>query len=281
MGQVSQIMWSSLLITSLGCGGLPHQARTPIVAPTPDMPDVVQAPAADALGAASIDLSVDDHDHGLVPVEPLLDDPDETASAVSDEAMASDRDPLGPMDIAPRVLRLYDLHDRTVLELSVSEDGSVAETDRLQMEYFFRCRRTQQTHEMAKGVLKILYAVDRAFPGHLLEIVSGFRTYPFGVRDSKHYEGHAIDLRVRGVRTSRVRDFVWKHFADVGVGYYGHENFVHVDYRPEEKDTAWTSPEPNAAYAYNPSWALRIRPPWRAPRALPASSKATLVARAM
>ena len=211
-------------------------------------------------------LNVDEHDHDLVP-ETMIDYAEHMAFAPSEDD-GSHAQALSPLDPAPRMLKLYDLNDRTLLEVAVMEDGSVAEQERLQVEYFFRCKRSQQTHEMAKGVLKILYAADRAFPGHVIEIISGFRTFPFGVRESKHYEGHAIDLRMRGVKLTRVRDFVWKHFTDVGVGYYGHENFVHVDYRPEDKDTAWTSSEPNAAYAYNPRWALRIRPPWRAPRAI-------------
>ncbi len=270
MGKAHRIMLSVMLITSLGCGRMPSQ--TGVRAQTALLPQVEGGSAgstesASALAFDPLDLSVEEHDHDLVP-ETMRDYVDHMAMELNEDVKDPDHGSLSPLDPAPRMLRLYDLNERTMLELAINEDGSVAEADRPQLEYFFRCRRSQQTHEMAKGVLKIMYAIDRAFPGHVIEIVSGFRTFPFGVRDSKHYEGHAIDLRLRGVRTTRVRDFVWKHFADVGVGYYGHHNFVHVDYRPEAKDTAWTSPQPNAAYAYNPSWALRIRAPWRAPRAI-------------
>ncbi len=266
MGQVNRIAMSVTLITSLGCGPMPSQTRLrsqAAVAPELEPPTMV------ALADDAAELSMASHDHDLVS-ETMMEHVAGTALPMSEDVMGAEvpESPLSPLDSEPRVLKLYDLNDRTALELAVNEDGSVDEADRLQLEYFFRCRRTQQTHAIAQGLLKILYAVDRAFPDHVLEIVSGFRSYPFGVRDSKHFEGHAIDLRLRGVRTTRVRDFVWKHFAEVGVGYYGHQNFVHVDYRPEDKDTAWTSPEADAAYAYNPSWAMRIRAPGRAPRAI-------------
>ena len=47
-----------------------------------------------------------------------------------------------------------------------------------------------------------------------------------------HFAGHAIDLRVRGVRTAKVRDFVWREHHEVGVGHYAVQDFVHVDSRP-------------------------------------------------
>jgi uncharacterized protein YcbK (DUF882 family) len=163
---------------------------------------------------------------------------------------------------------LKNLNTREFVELAIAADGDVEGSARAAVETFFRCKRTGKTHRMSQGVLKVLGAIAVQFPGHAIEVVSGFRTYPNGVRDSKHFEGRAIDLRVVGVKTTKVRDFVWKHFADVGVGYYLHENFVHIDYRPEEKDTAWTVIDEGTPYALNPAWALRIRSPLDAPAPL-------------
>ena len=78
---------------------------------------------------------------------------------------------------------------------------------------------------------------------------------------SKHFQGHAIDLRVRGVRSALVRDFVWRSHHEVGVGHYTTENFVHVDYRPGERDTAWTASGEESVYVYNPGWAYKARHP--------------------
>jgi uncharacterized protein YcbK (DUF882 family) len=163
---------------------------------------------------------------------------------------------------------MKNLNTRELIELSIPTVGEVDFSTRAAAETFFRCWRTGKTHEMSQGVLKVLSAVAAQFPGRTIEVVSGFRTYPNGVRDSKHFEGRAIDFRIPGVKTTKVRDFVWKHFQDVGVGYYVHENFVHIDYRPEEKDTAWTVTDEAEPYALNPAWALRIRSPQEAPAPL-------------
>jgi len=263
MGQAVRISVSALLITSLGCGGLPEQVQR-------------NAPL-DVAASQTFDLSLGFSATGKAPW--MFDEHGEPMSAMEAESDLVEETDLPAHEMqngtesdgdasTPRMLRLFDLNERIPFEIAVTAEGRIADEDRARLEYFFRCRRTEQTHAMAEGVLKILYAIDRKYKGRVIEIVSGYRTFPFGVRDSKHYEGHAIDLRVRGIRTSRVRDFVWSHFADVGVGHYEHQNFVHVDYRPEDKDAAWTSVAPNSEYAYNPHWALRLRAPWGAPRAL-------------
>lgn len=175
---------------------------------------------------------------------------------------------------------LKNLNTREFVELAIPPDGDVEGPARSAVETFFRCKRTGKTHEMSQGVLKVLGAIAAQFPGRAIEVVSGFRTYPNGVRDSKHFEGRAIDLRIPGVKTTKIRDFVWKHFQDVGVGYYLHENFVHIDYRPEEKDTAWTVTDEGTPYTLNPAWALRIRSPLDLPVPLENAAPLALVASA-
>src|SRR5260370_31516098 len=76
-----------------------------------------------------------------------------------------------------------------------------------------------------------------------IEIVCGYRTPETnqalrqnspqtGVAEhSQHMEGHAIDLRVPGVPTARLRDAALSLQAG-GVGYYPASQFVHVDGGP-------------------------------------------------
>lgn len=171
-----------------------------------------------------------------------------------------------PSDKSPAVhvvLRSVNTHDEFALD--VTRDGKVAESQAAMLDVFLSCRRSGRIHAMNSGVLRVLAVLGEEYPGHTIEIISGFRSFPFGVKHSKHFEGRAIDLRVRGVKLSKVRDFVWKNFHDVGVGYYMHSNFIHVDYRPDDKDTAWSSTDEDAEYEYNPRWAMRIRPPWQRP----------------
>ncbi len=162
-------------------------------------------------------------------------------------------------------ISLFNANTHEALLLTVSRDGKVSAESEEAVEMFFKCRRSGRAHVIEPGVLRVVAAIAREYPGRVIEVISGFRTAPYGVKESKHFAGRAIDLRVRGVKLTKVRDFVWKYFADVGVGYYGPQNFIHVDYRPGRKDTAWSSAHENAPYEYNPRWAMRIRPPWQPP----------------
>ena len=104
-------------------------------------------------------------------------------------------------------------------------------------------------------------SVAQRWPGRVIDIVSGFRAPPFGAPHSKHFAGHAIDLRVAGVRTATVRDFVWRQNHEVGVGHYTDEDFVHIDWRPGEADRAWSSRNESDELNYNPGWAWNVRHP--------------------
>ena len=81
-----------------------------------------------------------------------------------------------------------------------------------------------------------------------------------GAPHSKHYEGQAIDLRVRGVPIGKVRDYVWTKYPEAGVGHYLEQNFLHVDYRPLHERIAWTQRNENSTNHYNPTWAKNAAP---------------------
>ena len=66
---------------------------------------------------------------------------------------------------------------------------------------------------------------------------------------------------MRGVKLADVRDAMWKNHHDVGVGWYPGEDFIHVDYRPDVHDTAWTQLHYNADNIYNPHWSRVARDP--------------------
>jgi uncharacterized protein YcbK (DUF882 family) len=90
-------------------------------------------------------------------------------------------------------------------------------------------------------VLDLAWAVARAAerPAGLFEIVCGYRSpatnarlharSPRGVAsNSLHLTGKAIDLRLRGLPTSRVRDAALR-LQRGGVGFYPGQDFVHLD----------------------------------------------------
>lgn len=80
-----------------------------------------------------------------------------------------------------------------------------------------------------QGLLRRLNYIRRQFPGHALEIVSGHR--PRARQTSRHHQGRALDLRLRGVANKRLVERLRAH-PRCGVGYYPNSVFVHLDVRP-------------------------------------------------
>jgi hypothetical protein len=122
-------------------------------------------------------------------------------------------------------------------------------------------------------VLAMLADVASHWPERTIEIISGFRAPPYGAPHSKHFRGEAIDLRLPGVRTTTLRDYLWRENHGVGVGYYKKENFVHIDSRPDANDRAWSGSEEGGPEELNPRWARKARrtlpPPKANPRSIP------------
>jgi uncharacterized protein YcbK (DUF882 family) len=112
---------------------------------------------------------------------------------------------------------------------------ALAEIDR-----FLRDFRTGEVCRIDPGVLDVMWALGCAAgkPEGTFEIVSGYRsprtnsslrTQGHGVATrSLHLEGRAVDLRMRGVPTARLRDLALA-LRRGGVGYYVTSDFVHVD----------------------------------------------------
>lgn len=147
---------------------------------------------------------------------------------------------------------------RQRLELDLARDGKVTPAVADEIARIMRDPNTGRQRRIATGTLALLADVAARYPGHEIDIISAVRSEPErrrdGVKHSKHWTGHAIDLKVRDVKLTEVRDTMWKHHHDIGVGYYPDSGFVHIDYRPDIHDTAWTQPRRNADYIYKPRW---------------------------
>ena len=105
--------------------------------------------------------------------------------------------------------------------------------------HFLRDFRTGAVHPIDAGVLDILFAVrsraDRDDPFH---VISGYRSpttnaylrshSPGVARHSLHMEGRAIDVRLPGLPTRKLRD-IGLALRRGGVGYYPASDFVHLD----------------------------------------------------
>ncbi|GIK48697.1 MAG: YcbK family protein [Hyphomonadaceae bacterium] len=102
-----------------------------------------------------------------------------------------------------------------------------------------RDHRTGEVHDIDPRLLDQLHTlrglVDASAP---YQIISGYRSpatnaalhaNSSGVASrSLHMDGRAIDIRVRGVDLTRLRDAALGMHAG-GVGYYAASNFIHID----------------------------------------------------
>lgn len=202
----------------------------------------------------------------------------------------------------PAVVRvdapLFDVNRREMVVFALPLDGVLTEEEADEVAHFMRCRRTGRQRHMDPGVLAMLADLAQRYPGHVIEIVSAYRAKPYTTPQNRHRRGRAIDLRIRNVSLRTVRDYLWTtHTEEVGIGYYPHASFIHMDYRPEHNAIAWTQKRRNAPLKYNPWWAIKLRreaakrhvadatattPPSdeAVPPAVPTSDAATRLARA-
>jgi uncharacterized protein YcbK (DUF882 family) len=184
---------------------------------------------------------------------------------LSVERFSSDREPAetatAPIPTDPGLVKvsLVRVDNQESITLQLPADGRLGPDEARDLEHFLRCRRTGKHRTIDAGVLALLADVAAHWPDRSIQIVSGFRSPPYGVPHSKHFKGHAIDLRIPGVRTTVLRDYVWGNHHGVGVGYYKRENFVHMDSRPETVDMAWTGSEEGGPELLNPRWARKAR----------------------
>ena len=161
------------------------------------------------------------------------------------EIAASGAATVVPDDGKPYQLRMTNIHTGESLDI-VYRIGNTYLPDALEkLNYFLRDHNTQDVSNYDPKEFDVLHAM-MARLGKLnsaIEVVCGYRTPETnsalrqnspqtGVAEhSQHMEGHAIDLRVPGVTTAKVRDAALSLKAG-GVGYYPVSQFVHVDVGP-------------------------------------------------
>lgn len=144
------------------------------------------------------------------------------------------------------------------LEIDLAIDGRVSPETADAIARIMQDPQSGRTRRIAAGTLAMLADVAARYPGHEIEVISAVRSEPdrarTGTPHSRHWDGRAIDLQVRGAKLSEVRDAMWKSHRHIGLGWYPEAGFIHLDYRPDLGDTAWTQPRPNTNNIYNPRW---------------------------
>lgn len=110
------------------------------------------------------------------------------------------------------------------------------------LNWLFRDFRTHEVAHMDPRLYDILHALSVSCGGDTFEIISGYRsprtnnmlrrTGGGGVaKRSLHMDGKAIDIRLVGCDTARLRDAALELGAG-GVGYYPESDFLHIDTGP-------------------------------------------------
>lgn len=138
-----------------------------------------------------------------------------------------------------RRLSLLNLHTGDAFADAYSEHGALIPDAVAQITHVMRDFRTNEVHAIDPGLFDLLADLrDDLDTNAPYQIISGYRSpvtnamlhnASSGVASrSLHMDGKAIDIRVRGVELSRLRDAALTRGRG-GVGYYEASNFVHVD----------------------------------------------------
>jgi uncharacterized protein YcbK (DUF882 family) len=139
----------------------------------------------------------------------------------------------------PRALSFYHTHTGERLRITYAERNRPHPEALEELSHFLRDFRSGDAHPIDPKLLDILHQLQQATGGTgPYEIISAYRSprtnemlrsNSNGVAQrSLHMEGRAIDVRLRGIETRKLREAALRLQAG-GVGYYQRSNFIHVD----------------------------------------------------
>ncbi len=142
-------------------------------------------------------------------------------------------------------LKLYHLHTGESLSVTYKHGTEYVENSIADLNHFLRDHRTQDVADYDPREFDLLHALLAKLgkPNATIDIVCGYRTpesnnflrtrsADTGVAEhSQHMLSKAIDIRIPGVSTRKLRDAALS-LGMGGVGYYPTSQFVHVDVGP-------------------------------------------------
>jgi uncharacterized protein YcbK (DUF882 family) len=139
-----------------------------------------------------------------------------------------------------RRLRLYNTHTAERIELVYRQGDQYIPGALAKLDYFLRDHRTGDVRHFDPRLYDILSDLTSSIgnPGGEIDIICGYRTsstneslraHTTGVaKNSLHIQAEAIDLRMPGIDTLKLRQAALA-LRRGGVGYYPHSDFIHVD----------------------------------------------------
>ena len=141
-----------------------------------------------------------------------------------------------------RRLSFFNTHTRESIDICYYDQGTYCREAIDHINYILRDHRSSKIHPIDLRLLDQLYAVKLDLqPNTAFHIISGYRSPATNdmlrkktrgvARTSYHTKGQAIDIRLPGYRTDRLRDRCIA-MKSGGVGYYADSDFVHLDTGP-------------------------------------------------
>jgi uncharacterized protein YcbK (DUF882 family) len=159
----------------------------------------------------------------------------------------------------PVPVPLFDENLNVHAVVEIDHLGNSDEATTREIRHLFRCRVTNRERAIARKSLLMLKDVAEMYEGKTIEFVSVYRVQRGESLTSPHRDGRAIDFRIRGEQLRTIRDYLWRKYSEVGIGWYPSEQFIHMDTRPTLHDTSWTFLK--GMNRYNPYWAELARRP--------------------
>jgi uncharacterized protein YcbK (DUF882 family) len=155
------------------------------------------------------------------------------ASSIAALAAAEDAPP------DRRSLSFVHTHTGETLSTVYFQNGNYLTPSLEHINHFLRDFRTNEVHSIDPGLLDILFDLQAKthYTGPF-EVISAYRSPQTNAalrnqstavaEHSLHMEGRAIDVRLRGFPTAKLRDIAISLHRG-GVGFYEASDFVHVD----------------------------------------------------
>ena len=141
---------------------------------------------------------------------------------------------------AERSVQLFNTHTNERIDIVYKRGDEYVSSALAKLDYFLRDHNTNEVRHFDPRLYDILADLTASVghPGGEIDIVCGYRTpetnaalraHTNGVAiQSLHIQAKAIDLRMPGVNTLKLRRAALA-LARGGVGYYPHSDFIHVD----------------------------------------------------
>ena len=137
-------------------------------------------------------------------------------------------------------LHLFNTYTQKRLDIVYRGDNNYFNGALLQLDNYLKDRRTGETHHYDPRLFDLLHDLTAKLgkPNGEIDVLCGYRSpwsnnflrrHGYGAAlHSLHMQAKAIDIRIPGISTTKLRDAALALHRG-GVGYYAKKAFVHVD----------------------------------------------------